>query len=93
MTPVMHEEQPGVYQIRVDGIDVLEKSAETFQHAIEAWFGSFWIFALVYPPQLVNTLTFIERVLLKGPGKLPSAVVMWAKRLNINNVSSAEPGL
>jgi hypothetical protein len=88
LTPVIYRADGGGFGIFVDNISLLQKPADKFAEALEAWFAAFWVLTVAYPKQLANTMTFMERILLRGKGgKVPACVTKWATRLNATAVS------
>jgi len=71
------------YSLVMDGQSILQSNVVSYKHALEAWFATFWIFSVAYPHRLVNTCTFIEKVLLRRCGRVPSVVRKWSNQLKM----------
>ena len=54
-TPVIVKENKSKYLIQVEGQSLMRKPLEKFSVAIQAWFDSYWAFALEFPGGIKNT--------------------------------------
>jgi len=71
------------YSLVMDGQSILQSNLVSYKQALEAWFATFWIFSIAYPSRLVNSCTFLEKVILCRGGRVPSVVRKWSNRLKV----------
>ena len=64
VTPDIVKENKSEYLIQVEGQSLMRKPLEKFSVAIQAWFDSYWAFALEYPGGMKNTCLFIENFIV-----------------------------
>jgi len=80
--PQLRKASVGGWSVTADKQDLFSASMKSFSTAAQAWFATFWVFSIEYPPFISKTYLFIEKVLLhQGSGKAPAVVTKWANRL------------
>ncbi len=63
-------------------------SSNTFFEAVAMWVASFYVFNFEFPGHLVDSLTFIQKVLLNVDDQLPplASIVSLTHKLNVTNM-------
>lgn len=67
--------------VSIDNTSLLNVTLASFKQVVEVWMASFWVFCVEYPLSIKNTCIFLERVIMKKGGKMPSIVRKWSNRL------------
>jgi len=80
LMPQLHHSDAG-WSVSLDKQMIFTKNMRQLSAAVQAWFGSLWIFSIEYPRALQKTCTFVEMGLLRGSGRMLASVKKWANRL------------
>jgi len=69
------------WHLSADGMMLLTSPMKSASVAVEAWFASFWVLTIEYLQGLKGCCAFMEKALLRVPGRATAATTKWANRL------------